>query len=71
MGLLEHVDEARSDFEFDHEGPFTRKAGAMGRVLDEYQDPQVQREYMIWLRARGSVRSCHCCGGSIAEQVPA
>lgn len=71
MGTADPVDEARSDFEFDNEGPFIRKTGAMGRILDEYQEPQVQREYMIWLRARGSVRACHCCGGSLEGLVPA
>lgn len=69
MSFLESVDEARSDFESDHEGPFARKKGAMGRDLDEYQDDQVQRDYMMWLRARGSVRSCCCCGGSLEGQA--
>ncbi|QLG96612.1 hypothetical protein HZF02_32290 (plasmid) [Pseudomonas yamanorum] len=69
MSVFEVADEARRDFECDHEGPFERKKGAMGRDLDDYKDPQVQREYMIWLRARGSVRSCHCCGGGVGQQV--
>lgn len=65
MNELSPIEEARSDFEFDHDGPFDRKKGAMGRDLDEYKDPQVQREYLLWLRARASVRSCHCCGGAL------
>ena len=67
MSVFEVADEARRDFECDHEGPFERKKGPMGRDLDEYKDPAVQREYMIWLRAVGSVRSCHCCGGAVAR----
>lgn len=69
LSVFDEVDEARSDFECDHEGPFDRKTGPMGRQLEEYKDAQVQREYMIWLRARGSVRSCHCCGGAREQQV--
>lgn len=67
MSVFEVADEARSDFESDNEGPFERKKGAMGRDLDDYKDERVQREYMIWLRARGSVRSCHCCSGAVAQ----
>lgn len=67
MSVFEVADEARSDFECDHEGPFERKKGPMGRDLDEYKDERTQREYMIWLRAVGSVRSCHCCGGAVAR----
>lgn len=64
MTVLDTADEARKDFECDHEGPFDRKKGAMGRDLEEYKDPQVQREYMIWLRACASVRTCRCCNGA-------
>jgi len=67
VSVFDVVDEARSDFESDHEGPFERLKGPMGRDRDEYKDPAVQREYMIWLRARASVRSCHCCGGVVAQ----
>ncbi|MBV4524358.1 hypothetical protein KVG88_30250 [Pseudomonas sp. SWRI74] len=67
MSAFEVVDEARSDFECDHEGPFDRKKGPMGRNLDEYKEPQVQRDYMLWLRARASVRSCRCCDGVVAQ----
>jgi hypothetical protein len=67
VSAFEVIDEARSDFESDNEGPFERKKGAMGRDLDEYKEERVQREYMIWLRARASVRSCRCCDGVVAR----
>ncbi|MFJ3487089.1 hypothetical protein ACIPL1_27275 [Pseudomonas sp. NPDC090202] len=70
MSVLDAAAEARSDFECDHEGPFERKKGPMGRDLDEYKDPQVQREYMVWLRACASVRKCRCCDGAV-ERVSA
>ncbi|WP_439254464.1 hypothetical protein [Pseudomonas monteilii] len=66
MSPFDQVDEARSDFEADHEGPFDRVKGVMGRPTEEYQDEGVQRDYLRWLRARASVRSCNCCGGAVA-----
>jgi len=65
--MFDQVDEVRGDFESDNEGPFDRKKGSFGRNLDEYKDERVQREYMIWLRACGSVRSCRCCAGAVAR----
>ncbi len=65
MNQSKPEDEARTDFEGDHEGPFDRIPGPMGRPTDEYADPAVQRDYLMWLRARASVRSCTCCGGAV------